>query len=104
MLKKILVATGVLVLLVLLVAGLSFYRVRKSFRELGMANMPKDLSVARVLVGERLFSRNNIFPEADLSVITDIRQNSTSFVVAGKRGAAFLSNDGKVAREIQFDD
>lgn len=104
MLKRILVATGLLVLVIFLVAGLLFYRFRKSFQELGVPKMPNDLSVAKVLVGERLFSKNNILPEADLSVITDIRQNSTSFVIAGKGGAAFLSNDGKVARKIQFDD
>lgn len=104
MLKRILVATGLLVLAVFLVAGLLFYRFRKSLQELGVPKMPDNLSVAKVLVAEQSFSKNNIFPEADLSAITDIRQNLTSFVIAGKRGAAFLSDDGKVIRKIEFDD
>lgn len=103
--KRILVAVGTLFLILVLGGGFFLYHIRDVFRAMGkMPHMPDDLRVARVVSGAGSFSRKTFYSEADLGLITDIRQRENhEFVVAGQLGAAFLAEDGSFNRSIHFE-
>jgi hypothetical protein len=105
MLKRLLIAVGVLFLILLLIGGVFVYRFRRAFRAMGnMPKMPESMSVAKIVSGGGLFSKKRFFDEPDLGVITDIElSQNDELVVIGQRGAAFLRKDGSFNANVHFD-
>jgi hypothetical protein len=103
--KRVLIAIGTLLLILLLAGSFFAYRFREAFRAIGRApTMPDNLRIARVVSGDRLFSRKTFYNESGLGVVTDIQQEENHrLVVAGQHGASFLDEDGSSARSIHFE-
>lgn len=104
--KRIFIVVGVAILIALLTAGgLFVYRVRGAYL-LGrhIRKVADDLKVPKVVRGADRFSKDALFSEADLGVITDFEQNvNHELVVVGENGATFLKEDHTVDRRVRFE-
>jgi hypothetical protein len=103
MMKWVLISVGALLLVVLLIGGFFIYRFREMI--LGkMPLMPDELKVAKVVWGANQFSKEIFYSEPDLGVITDIGPGTNhELVVVGQSGAAFLTEDRILSRNIHFE-
>jgi hypothetical protein len=101
MMKRVLIIVGVLFPATFLIGGF-FYR----FKQMVLGKMPKmpdELKIAKVVLGANRFSKEVLYSESDLSVITDIGQGPNhELVVVGQSGAAFLA-EGRTLRNIHFE-
>ncbi len=105
MVKRVLIAIGVLFLIALLIGGVFAYQVRKSFRAMGSPpKMPDSIRLARIVSGSDLFSKQSFYNEPDLGLITDVEPRpNDELVIMGQRGAAFLRADGSFTANVHFD-
>jgi hypothetical protein len=107
MMKRGAIIACVVFLNVLVVAGFLAYRGRHlllfwSMRK--MEKMPDEFKIARVVSGNAAFSKALYHREPDLGVITDIGLSTNhELALVGRRGAAFLSDDGSHSRTVHFD-
>jgi hypothetical protein len=101
--KRVLIIAGVALLIAFLIAGgLFVYRVRQGF--LAAREVPGELKEAKVIQGADRFSKEVLFTEPDLCVITDFEYKANhELVVVGQNGAAFLTEGNSFHRSIHFE-
>src|SRR5258708_14870953 len=66
--------------------------------------MPDELRVARIVSGGDRFSKSVFYGDPYLKVITDIKDaQKGDFLIAGERGAAFVTEQGSLKRSLHFE-
>lgn len=104
--KRVLIITGLALLIVCLIrGGLFVYRFRQAILSAGhLRRVPDELKIAKIVQGADRFSKETLFTEADLGVITDFEEGPNhELVVAGQTGAAFLSDGSSFTKSIHFE-
>jgi hypothetical protein len=97
------VGAGLLIAL-LIFSGIVAYRVRRVFSAVGqLKNVPSDLRGAKIVAGAGRFSKEVLFAQGDLGLITDFAQNPHhELVVVGQNGAVFLTDGNSTNRSVTF--
>jgi hypothetical protein len=103
--KRVLMIVGAGFLIALLIfSGIVAYRVRRAFSAAGqLKSVPSDLKGAKIVAGAGRFSKEVLFAQGDLGVITDFAQNPNhELVVVGQNGAVFLTDGNSTNRSVTF--
>jgi hypothetical protein len=103
--KRVLMIVGAGFLMALLIfSGIVAYRVTRAFSAVEQfKSVPSDLKGAKIVAGAGRFSKEVLFAQSDLGVITDFAQNPNhELVVVGQNGAVFLTQGNSINRSITF--
>jgi hypothetical protein len=103
--KRVLMIVGAGLLMALLIfSGIGAYRVTRAFSAAEQfKRVPSNLKGAKILVGAGRFSKEVLFAQSDLGVITDFAPNpNQELVVVGQNGAAFLTAGNSTNRSVTF--
>lgn len=104
MLKRVAITSGIFLTVVLVTAFSIFtYRGWRAFRASLPPKMPENFKNARVVVGDSFLSKKNLHEGLGIDVITDIQLNGALLTAAGRSGAAVVSKNGELLKEIHFD-
>ena len=103
--KRALIISGVAFLIVIIIGGgLVGYPVRKVFSAAGTFQLvPDDLRDAKIVLGHDRFSKELVFTQADLGLITDFEEKPNhELIVVGQNGAVFIKDGNLVNKSISF--
>jgi hypothetical protein len=103
--KRVLMIVGAVFLIAVLIGGgVVVYRLRRAFSAAArFRRVPDELRGAKIVAGAGRFSKEVLFDQADLGVITDFAQSPNhELVVVGQNGAAFLTDGSSFNRRVSF--